>query len=53
MGEVHGVPEAHTLAHPTNIAFSGDTLYTANLGRWHIAAIDMDIGADILCTTLR
>ncbi len=44
---------AHTLAHPTNIAFSGDTLYTANLGRWHIAAIDMDIGADILCTTLR
>ena len=44
---------AHALAHPTNIAFSGNTLYTANLGRWHIAAIDMDIGADILCTTLR
>ncbi len=36
---------AHTLAHPTNIAFDGTTIYTANLGRWHIARIQADIGA--------
>jgi sugar lactone lactonase YvrE len=36
---------AHTLAHPTNIAFDGTTLYTANLGRWHITRISADIGA--------
>jgi sugar lactone lactonase YvrE len=38
--------EAHTLSNPTNIAFGGDertTLYTANLGRWHITAIETDI----------
>jgi sugar lactone lactonase YvrE len=34
-------PTATTLAHPTNIAFKGDKLYTANLGRWHIAEIDL------------
>ena len=38
-------PTAHTLCHPTNIAFDGSTLYTANLGRWHIARVEMDIGA--------
>ncbi|HWC32667.1 MAG TPA: SMP-30/gluconolactonase/LRE family protein [Actinomycetota bacterium] len=32
---------AHTLAHPTNIAFRGSTLFTANLGRWHVTAIDV------------
>ena len=32
---------ATTLAHPTNIAFKGDKLYTANLGRWHITEIDL------------
>lgn len=32
---------ATTLAHPTNIAFKGDKLYTANLGRWHITEIDV------------
>ena len=42
---------AHTLAHPTNISFRDDTLFTANLGRWHIAAIDMDIGGDTLART--
>lgn len=42
---------AHTLAHPTNIAFRDNTLFTANLGRWHIAAIDMDIGGDTLART--
>jgi sugar lactone lactonase YvrE len=31
---------AHLLAHPTNLAFDGSTLYTANLGRWHITCID-------------
>ena len=34
-----------TLAHPTNIAISedGNTMYTANLGRWHITEIDISI----------
>lgn len=40
---------AHTLAHSTNVAFRDTTLFTANLGRWHVSAIDMDIGGDILC----
>lgn len=35
-------PTAHLLAHPTNLAFYGSTLFTANLGRWHITAIDTD-----------
>lgn len=38
-------PTAHTFCHPTNIAFDGDTLYTANLGRWHITEVAMDVGA--------
>ena len=38
-------PTAHTLCHPTNIAFADNTLYTANLGRWHLTAIAMDLGA--------
>ena len=33
-------PTAHLLCHPTNIAFRGSTLFTANLGRWHISAIE-------------
>jgi sugar lactone lactonase YvrE len=32
---------ATIIAHPTNIAFKGDKLYTANLGRWHITEIDL------------
>jgi sugar lactone lactonase YvrE len=32
---------ATVLAHPTNIAVKCDKLYTANLGRWHIAEIDL------------
>ena len=36
---------AHTFCHPTNIAFDGDALFTANLGRWHITRVQMDIGA--------
>lgn len=42
---------AHVLCHPTNIAFDGDTLYTANLGRWHITQIAMDLGAPALWKT--
>ena len=32
-----------TMAHPTNIVISedGNTMYTANLGRWHITEIDI------------
>lgn len=36
--------EAHTLSNPTNIVFGGkkfDTLYAANIGRWHITKIDI------------
>ena len=33
---------AHLFAHPTNLAFDGAALYTANLGRWHITRIDAD-----------
>ena len=33
---------AHTLCHPTNVALLGDTLLTANLGRWHITSLDLD-----------
>lgn len=36
---------AHVFCHPTNIAFDGKTLFTANLGRWHITRVDMDVGA--------
>lgn len=32
-------PDAHTLCHPTNCAFRGSDLFTANLGRWHITRI--------------
>lgn len=36
--------ESHTICNPTNIAFGGknkQTMYIANLGRWHISKIDM------------
>ncbi|MBG9377344.1 SMP-30/gluconolactonase/LRE family protein [Panacibacter sp. DH6] len=35
--------EAHTLSNPTNIAFDGNVLYSANLGRWHISKMMADI----------
>jgi sugar lactone lactonase YvrE len=38
-------PTAHLLAHPTNIAFNDSSLYTANLGRWHITWVDTDTSA--------
>jgi gluconolactonase len=34
--------EAHLLCHPTNLAFRGNVLFTTNLGRWHITAIDTE-----------
>ncbi|MEM8822773.1 MAG: SMP-30/gluconolactonase/LRE family protein [Pseudomonadota bacterium] len=38
-------PTAHVFCHPTNIAFAEDRLYTANLGRWHLTEVAMDVGA--------
>lgn len=38
--------EAHTICNPTNIAFGGvnhQQLFIANLGRWHISRIDMEV----------
>jgi sugar lactone lactonase YvrE len=36
-------PEAHALCHPTNLAFRGRTLLAANLGRWHVSAVELDV----------
>jgi gluconolactonase len=33
--------DAMVLAHPTNIAFRGETAFLANLGRWHITAVEV------------
>jgi gluconolactonase len=41
-------PTAHLLAHPTNIAFDGANLFTANLGRWHVTRIQTDTTAPAL-----
>jgi gluconolactonase len=35
-----GDGEAHLFCHPTNVAFRDNTLFTTNLGRWHITAVD-------------
>lgn len=38
--------EAHTLSNPTNLAFGGKDmkqLFAANLGRWHISKMNMEI----------
>lgn len=43
-------PTAHLFAHPTNIAFNGPALYTANLGRWHITRVDTDLSGRALAT---
>jgi sugar lactone lactonase YvrE len=45
-GEVEVVGEdvsAHLLAHPTNVAFQGDALLAANLGRWHITRLEIGV----------
>ena len=44
--------ESHTICNPTNMAFGGKNnqqLFIANLGRWHIARIDMDVPGLPLC----
>lgn len=33
---------AHVMCHPTNIAFRGSDLFTANLGRWHITRLQLN-----------
>jgi gluconolactonase len=35
---------AHLLAHPTNLAFRGTTMFAANLGRWHLSRLE--VGAE-------
>jgi sugar lactone lactonase YvrE len=42
--QVHVLGEdvsAHVLAHPTNIAFHGTDLISANLGRWHLTRLEV------------
>lgn len=34
--------DAIVLAHPTNIAFRDSTAFCANLGRWHLTAIELE-----------
>jgi len=34
---------AHTLAHPTNLAFRGATMFTSNLGRWHLTRLEVGV----------
>jgi sugar lactone lactonase YvrE len=34
-------PLAHTLCHPTNVAFRDGRLLCSNLGRWHVTEIDL------------
>jgi gluconolactonase len=36
----------HTLSNPTNLVFRGSDAFVANLGRWHIARIDMAAALD-------
>lgn len=36
-------PDAHVLCHPTNIAFAGEDLLVANLGRWHLTRIPVGV----------
>ena len=38
-----GDDEAHLFCHPTNLAFRGGTLFTTNLGRWHITAVETNV----------
>ena len=41
------------LARPTNIAFGGDDLYVANLGRWHIARAKVGVRGQPLANQKR
>ena len=40
---LHHDVTAHTLAHPTNLAFRGTTMFTSNLGRWHLTKIEVNV----------
>jgi gluconolactonase len=46
-------PTAHLFAHPTNVCFHGPTLYTSNLGRWHITVVDTDLSGRPLAAVTR
>ena len=35
--------QAHLLCHPTNVAFRGTELIAANLGRWHLTAVEVGV----------
>ena len=37
-----GDEEAHLFCHPTNAAFRDSTMFTANLGRWHVTVIETE-----------
>jgi sugar lactone lactonase YvrE len=39
--DIYEDPIGHTLSNPTNMIFVGNEAYVANLGRWHISAINM------------
>ncbi len=39
---------AHMFAHPTNMAFRGETMFTANLGRWHLTQVHVGIEGSAL-----
>lgn len=41
-------PFAHMSCHPTNIAFRGFVLFSANLSRWHVTAIACDASGPAL-----
>ena len=43
VGEVLRDATAHLLCHPTNVAFRGTELIAANLGRWHLTAIEVGV----------
>jgi gluconolactonase len=56
-GDVEVLIEDHTaelLSRPTNIALHNGRIYIANLGGWHIAAVETDmVGAPLNYPTLR
>jgi len=41
-------PFAHLFCHPTNIAFRGGTLFSANLGCWHVTVVECDAAGPAL-----
>jgi len=43
VGVVAEDPDAHLLCHPTNLAFRGEDLLVANLGRWHLTLVEAGV----------